>query len=219
MSAVAEGESRYHSSSPEGDCDCLTTAVFLNLPARRTNRPLMNSREEDPPPPSKTQRKRAMEELQTLGEDLVALPSDRLRKIALPEDLGNAVAAAQRMSRHDDARRRQMQYIGRLMRTVDAEPIREALAVVRGESSEETAKLHRIERLRAELLADEKVVFRIAGSAASVDVQQLRSLRRAALLEQVQGKPPRNYRAIFQLLKELEQTATPSDDDDEHEQP
>jgi ribosome-associated protein len=105
------------------------------------------------------------------------------------------------MLRHDDARRRQMQYIGRLMRDVDAQPIRAVLAVVRGESADETAKLHRIERRRAEFLADEKVLHAIAAAAPSVDLQHLRALRRAALLEQAQGKPPRSYRAIFQLAQ------------------
>ena len=160
-----------------------------------------------------------MEELQVLGEDLVALPADRVRKIELPEDLRAAVREAQRMTRHDDARRRQMQFIGRLMRDVDPEPIREALAVVRGESAEDTARLHRLERLRADLLADEKVLYEIASGSPSIDLQQLRSLRRAALLEQAQCKPPRSYRAIFQLLKELDSADTPADPDDELEPP
>ncbi|MBN8450372.1 MAG: DUF615 domain-containing protein [Candidatus Accumulibacter sp.] len=179
----------------------------------------MSTAEEESAPPSKTQRKRAMEELQVLGEDLVALPADRVRKIELPEDLRAAVREAQRMTRHDDARRRQMQFIGRLMRDVDPEPIREALAVVRGESAEDTARLHRLERLRADLLADEKVLYEIASGSPSIDLQQLRSLRRAALLEQAQGKPPRSYRAIFQLLKELDSADTPADPDDELEPP
>ncbi|MEF8750651.1 MAG: ribosome biogenesis factor YjgA [Candidatus Accumulibacter necessarius] len=177
----------------------------------------MSTAEEESAPPSKTQRKRAMEELQVLGEDLVALPADRVRKIELPEDLRAAVREAQRMTRHDDARRRQMQFIGRLMRDVDPEPIREALAVVRGESAEDTARLHRLERLRADLLADEKVLYEIASGSPSIDLQQLRSLRRAALLEQAQGKPPRSYRAIFQLLKELDSADSPADPDDELE--
>lgn len=179
----------------------------------------MSTAEEESAPPSKTQRKRAMEELQVLGEDLVALPADRVRKIELPEDLRAAVREAQRMTRHDDARRRQMQFIGRLMRDVDPEPIREALAVLRGESAEDTARLHRLERLRADLLADEKVLYEIASGSPSIDLQQLRSLRRAALLEQAQGKPPRSYRAIFQLLKELDSADTPADPDDELEPP
>ena len=145
-----------------------------------------------------------MEELQTLGEELVALSADRIKRIDIPDELRDAVREAQRMTRRDEAKRRQMQYIGKLMRSVEVEPIRAALALVRGESAGEAAKLHRLERLRTELLADEKVASEIAQLYPAVDLQHLRSLRRAALKEQTQNKPPRSYRAIFQLLKSLE---------------
>ena len=175
--------------------------------------------EEEQAPPSKTRRKRAMEALQALGEELVELSSDRLKKIDLPEDLNSAVRMAQRMSRHDEARRRQLQYIGRLMREIDPEPIRHSLATVRGESAEETSKLHRIERLRKDLLADEAALYGIAEAFPSVDLQHLRSLRRAALKEQELGKPPRSYRAIFQLLKEIDPAADEATEKDEHDHP
>ena len=179
----------------------------------------MSIPEEEQVPPSKTQRKRAMEELQALGQALVELSSDRLRRIQLPEDLLAAVRDALRMDRHDDARHRQLQYIGRVMRDVDAEPIRRALAVVRGESAEETGKLHRLERLRADLLAGEKVLYGLTQEFPSIDLQLLRSLRRAALLEQAQGKPPRSFRAIFQLLRELQPADDTADEHDERSQP
>lgn len=159
---------------------------------------------DDDLPLSKTKRKQAMEELQALGEELVALASDQVKRIDIPDDLRSAVSEAQRMTKHDEARRRQMQYIGKLMRSVEVDPIRAALALVRGESAGETAKLHRLERLRADFLADEKVVHEIAQRYPGVDLQHLRSLRRAALKEQEQNKPPRSYRALFQRLKELE---------------
>lgn len=164
----------------------------------------MTNHDEEELPPSKTQRKQQMDELQSLGEELVELSSDRIKKIVIPENLRDAVREAQRMTRPDEARRRQMQYIGKLMRSVDVEPIRAALALVRGESASETAKLHRLEQLRTALLADEKVLHEIATLYPAVDLQHLRSLRRAALKEHQQNKPPRSYRAIFQLLKELE---------------
>ena len=164
----------------------------------------MKNQEDEAAAPSKTQRKQQMEELQTLGEELVALSIDRIKKIDIPDELRDSVREAQRMTRHDEAKRRQMQYIGKLMRNVEVEPIRAALALVRGESAGETAKLHRLERLRSELLADEKVAGEIAELYPTVDLQHLRSLRRAALKEQANNKPPRSYRAIFQLLKELD---------------
>ena len=159
---------------------------------------------DDDLPLSKTKRKQAMEELQALGEELVALAADQVKRIDIPDDLRSAIVEAQRMTKHDEARRRQMQYIGKLMRSVDVEPIRAALALVRGESAGETVKLHRLERLRADFLADEKAVHEIAQRYPGVDLQHLRSLRRAALKEQEQNKPPRSYRALFQRLKELE---------------
>jgi ribosome-associated protein len=80
---------------------------------------------------SKTRRKHAMKELQALGEALSALPLERLKKIGIPEDLREAIDAVRRMTRRDEARRRQMQYIGRLMRGVDSEAIRLALACLK----------------------------------------------------------------------------------------
>jgi ribosome-associated protein len=156
---------------------------------------------------SKTRRKRAMEELQALGEALAALPAHRLKKIELPEDLREAIHLIQRMSRQDEARRRQMQYIGRLMRNVDSEPIRTALANARGDSAAETARLHRLERLRDALLEDETAALgEIVELYPGIDLAHLRALRRAAVKEKAQNKPPRNHRAIFQLLKDADQT-------------
>lgn len=153
--------------------------------------------------PSKTQLKRDMAALQDLGEDLVALGRDQLAKIDLPEDLRQAVQDAQRFTKHE-ARRRQLQYIGRLMRDLDPEPIRAALDEIRGVSAAATARLHAIERLRARLLEDEAgALDEILRDHPQADVQQLRTLRRNALREQEQGKPPRSFREMFRLLRDL----------------
>lgn len=153
---------------------------------------------------SKTRRKRAMEELQTLGETLAALPSERLKEIDLPEDLRQAIGLYQRLSRQNEARRRQAQYIGRLMRQTEVEVLRAALADARGDSAAGMARLNRIERLRAALLEDESTLHEIATRHPGIDLQHLRSLRRAALKERELGKAPRNYRMIFQVLKDAE---------------
>ena len=84
-------------------------------------------------------------------------------------------------------------------------PAGSALADARGDSASETARLHRLEKLRNDLLADEKILQEIPALYPSIDLQHLRSLRRAALKEHEQNKPPRNFRAIFQLLKEADQ--------------
>src|SRR5258706_6864069 len=104
--------------------------------------------------PSKTELKRVMHELQALGERLIGLNPEQLAAIALPENLHEAVEQARRITKHE-ARRRQLQYIGRLMRDVDPEPIREQLKVWDGGSIEETARPHRIERLRGKMVEDD----------------------------------------------------------------
>jgi ribosome-associated protein len=97
-----------------------------------------------------------------------------------------------------------MQYIGRLMRHVESEPIRAALSDARGDSVAGTARLHRTERLRDALLEDEAALSEIAALHPGIDLQRLRTLRRAALKEKESGKPPRSYRAIFQMLKDAD---------------
>lgn len=158
---------------------------------------------EDFEPLSKTKRKQQVHELQELGEELAALSTDRLKKIDIPDSLREALLEAQKISAHG-AKRRQLQYIGKLMRDIEPEPIRAALANIRGESAVEVARMHRLESLRTRLMDDEKTLSEIAEAFPGVDLQHLRSLRRSALKEHEQQKPPRSYRAIFQLLKELE---------------
>ncbi|OQA33028.1 MAG: hypothetical protein BWY57_01508 [Betaproteobacteria bacterium ADurb.Bin341] len=153
--------------------------------------------------PSKTRRKAEMHELQDLGSALVQLSRDQLKRIALPEDLLEAILDWQRFSKHE-ARRRQLQYIGKLMRQNDPEPIQAGLALLRGESVVETARLHRLERLRERLLEDETALHDIAEIWPGADLTHLRNLRRNALKEKEANKPPKNFRAIFQVLQALD---------------
>jgi ribosome-associated protein len=153
--------------------------------------------------PSKTKKKQAMHELQDLGAELVELSTGQLKRINLPENIYEAVRECQKITAHG-ARRRQIMYLGKLMRSTDEEPIRAGLALIRGESSAETARLHRLERFRARLLEDESVLAEISALWPQVDLQHLRQLRRNALKEQENNKPPKNFRAIFQMLQELD---------------
>ena len=162
-------------------------------------------------PPSKSSRKREMAALQDLGEQLVALPVDRLKKVPLPEALYDAIRAAQGFKM--EARRRQLQYIGKLMRKIDPAPIQAQLEVFAGHSGAEVAKMHRLERLRTELLEDEKVIGRIAETWPGADLQYLRTLRRNALKEREAGKPPKSFREIFRVLRELEEGAAAAEGD------
>jgi len=159
--------------------------------------------EEESAAVSKTRQKEAMQELQYLGSELLELGRDQLKRIDLPEDLHAAILDWHRFTKHE-AKRRQLQYIGKLMRSVDPEPIRAGLALIRGESAAEIARLHRLERLRERLLADETVLGEIAATWPSADLSYLRQLRRAALKEKEANKPPKNFRALFQALRELE---------------
>lgn len=144
-----------------------------------------------------------MQALQDLGAELAALPSGQLKKIPLPEALALAIAEARRFAGKHEALRRQMQYVGKLMRGVDPEPIRTRLDALRGLAVGEAARQHRLERLRDDLLADEKVVERIANDWPQADIQRLRLLRRNALKEREQQRPPKAYREIFRVLRDI----------------
>lgn len=134
---------------------------------------------QDEEKPSKTQRKRAMHELQALGERLIELNPEQLASVALPEALHDAIEQARHITRHE-ARRRQLQYVGRLMRHVDPEPIREKLKTWDGVSVEETARLHRIERWRDSLLEDDDAVASLAETHPGIDTRRLRARRTSA---------------------------------------
>ncbi|MCK6408901.1 ribosome biogenesis factor YjgA [Thauera sp.] len=153
-------------------------------------------------PPSKSSRKRDMHALQDLGEQLVALSPERLKKVPLPESLYEAIRAAQGFKM--EARRRQLQYVGKLMRKVDPAPIQAQLEVFAGNSAAEIAKMHRLERLREQLLEDEQTLGTIAETWAEADLQYLRTLRRNALKEREAAKPPKSFREIFRVLRELQ---------------
>lgn len=152
--------------------------------------------------PSKTRRKREMEALQDLGERLVELNGERLARMDLPDALRSAVEEARRIRSHG-ALRRQMQYIGKLMRGVDPEPIRARLAAWDGSSREHAAWLHRLERLREGLVADDRAADELAREFPGADLQRLRSLARNTRKEAAEGRPPRSFRGLFDALKEI----------------
>jgi ribosome-associated protein len=176
--------------------------------------------EEEYAGPSKSQLKRDSTALQDLGRELAELGKERLAKVPIDEDLRDAVKDYQRFTAHE-AKRRQLQYIGRLMRNVDPEPVRAALDAFRGVSAVETARMHKLEALRTRLLEDEKTLHEIAEKHLGVDLQQLRVMRRNALKEKELNKPPRAYRELFRVLRELETGSAGSEDfedfDDESE--
>lgn len=157
--------------------------------------------------PSKTKRKQEMHELQALGGALVALSESLLGDFALDKPLRDAVLEAKRIKSHE-ARRRQMQYIGRLMREVDPEPIRARLAELQGHSAQAAAQHRRLEAWRERLMADDEALTEFASGHPGADLQALRALLRNARKEQKEGKPPRAYRDLFRFIKDAAGTSS-----------
>ena len=153
-------------------------------------------------PPSKTKIKQQMHDLQDIGEQLVELSNDRLKELDLPERLFDAVREMKRINKFG-AQRRQMQFIGRLMREVETAPIVAKLEVWSGKSHQHIAWLHQIERWRDRLLEDESALTELLADHPAADAQRLRALIRNALKEKEQAKPPKSYREIFQVLREI----------------
>ena len=156
--------------------------------------------------PSKSAAKRQAQELQTLGEALAALPQDRLDAIEMPDGLRAAVHEFRR-TKSFEGRRRQMQYVGKLMRSADEDALREAVAAATLGSAQETLALHETERWRAELIADDEAVQRWMLAHPDTDSQQLRSLVRAARRDAAglaaEARQPRSFRELFLFIKPL----------------
>ncbi|WP_414450128.1 ribosome biogenesis factor YjgA [Burkholderia sp. 22PA0099] len=153
--------------------------------------------------PSKSQLKREMHELQALGRDLVELPKDALKRMPMSEKLDQAVRETRRITDHE-GRRRQMQYVGKVMRTLDPAEVaalRTALDSQRGVNKAATARLHWIERTRDQLLADDEALTRFIQAHPAADAQEGRTLIRNARKEAQQSKPPRYFRELFQWIK------------------
>ena len=153
-----------------------------------------------PEAPSKTRRKQEMHALQDIGEQLVELNKDRLAQLNLPDNLLDAVIEAKRLTRHE-ARRRQMQYLGKLMRTVDAAPIRAKMDEWNNVTRNQAAKFHLVERWRERLLAEPNALNDLIKEYAQADIQQIRTLIRNAQKEAEHGKPPKSSRALFKILR------------------
>ena len=153
-------------------------------------------------PVSKTRRKREMTELQALGVALVELPESQVSAMHLDERLLQAVLEAKHIRSHE-AKRRQLQYIGRLMRELDPEPIRARLAAAEGTSAQAAAAHRRLEAWRERLLADDAALTSFASEHPGAELQEIRALIRTARKEQKEGKPPRAYRELFRALKAL----------------
>lgn len=168
-------------------------------------------------PPSKSELKRQSSALQDLGKALLELPVQRLEGLNLPESLLDALHTYHRTRSHE-GRRRQLQYIGKLMRQVDPEPLHEAVAAFKLGSASETLALHTAERWRTRLIESDDALTEWMQAHPQDDAQQLRSLVRAARKEMranAEGAAVRHgkvYRDLFQWVRQGLKQPTDTDD-------
>ena len=151
---------------------------------------------------SKTRRKRQAHDLQDLGKALTRLRADQLGRIEMPDDLRQAVAECREMTKHE-AIRRQLQYIGRIMRDMECAPIAAQLEALHAPSHRQTALFHRAERWRTDILADPSGVERFVGEHPAADAKRLRDLAAAATAERLAEQPPKRYRELFQVINAI----------------
>ncbi|MEK7876774.1 MAG: ribosome biogenesis factor YjgA [Pseudomonadota bacterium] len=152
--------------------------------------------------PSKSQRKRDMQALQKIGARLVELNAEQLARIELPERLLEAILEAQRI-RDFEGRRRQMQYIGKLMREVDPAPICAKLDQWHGVAHAHTASQHLAERWRERLLDEDDALALFANEYPGIDLQRLRSLVTSIKRDKAASRPLRNYRELFRAVRDI----------------
>lgn len=152
--------------------------------------------------PSKSQIKRELDALQDLGKEMTGLGTETLNRIPLPEDVRDAIDEYAKM-RSFGAQRRQLQLIGKLMRNLDYNLVRQAIDLATGESRAAVAAHHSAERLRDRLLTDKEFLTGFIAQYPAVDVQTLRRLIRSAQKEQSENKPPKSARELYRLLHAL----------------
>lgn len=152
---------------------------------------------------SKTQKKQEALELQKMGEKLASLSDEQIGDIDLPAKLRDAIKFVKTVKSHG-ARKRQMQYIGTLMRKIDPAPIQEALEEIDEGNYRKSLEFKEIETWRDELIAGNKTILEeILVKCPEADRQQLAQLVRNAVKEKTHNKPPRAFRALFRYLREI----------------
>ncbi len=162
--------------------------------------------------PSKSERKRLSSELQELGEALIDLPQDEFDALPLPENLRDAVQLARRITAHGGLYR-QKQYIGKLMRKIDAEPIRAALAAKRDRERVAALRFRRVEHWRDRLIAEgpSAIDALLAEIRTDIDTPALARIVEQARFEKRQEQTPRAARELFRRLREVLESAETSE--------
>ena len=154
---------------------------------------------------SKSQRKRDMDELKKLGMELLEFSDDALRQLQMPETLLEAIRTGKRIT-SNNARKRQMQYIGKLLKDTDAAPLQEAVDARNHQHATHTREFHQLEELRDKLVLEgDSALPAVLALFPRTDRQHLRKLVRQARKEQETRQPPRASRLLFRYLRELQE--------------
>jgi len=155
-------------------------------------------------PPSKSARKRQAQALQDLGLALARLPEQHRQAVDMPDDLREAIETYLKTRSHE-GRRRQLQFVGKLLRRADPAPLLAAVEGFQSGRAADAERLHTVERWRDALIADDEALTRWAEAHPDSDLQQLRNLIRAARKEGAGGDPeqrqPRSFRQLFRLIR------------------
>lgn len=161
---------------------------------------------EDPEFVSKTQLKREARDLQALGRQMVKMPVSRLEKLPLDDELRSAIDLARRIQNKHGGFKRQIQFIGKLLRHIDTDPIQEAIDRVEMRDKKNNAAFHKLEQWRDRLIEEgDDALAELLEKYPQADRQHIRSLSRNALRERKQNKPPASARSLFKYLRDLDE--------------
>ncbi len=153
--------------------------------------------------PSKSSRKRESSALQDLGEALMALSREQLATLDLPEELLEAVQVGQSITAHGGLLR-QRKFIGKLLRHLDPDPIREGLAALRGDTAAQVRLQHQCERWRDRMIDEgDGVINAFVGQYPGSERQTLRQWVRDAQKERDAQRPPRAARLLFRYVRDV----------------
>ena len=150
--------------------------------------------------PSKTQLKREAEAMTRLGEQLLGLDNGQLGRLNLTDSILSAITEYRKIKQHG-ARKRQLLYLGKLLRKIDVSEIQDQLESFKSQAQQQNRAFHELEQWRDRLLTDDQALTELLNSYPGMDRQHIRQLIRAARKEQSQNKPPAAARSLFKYLR------------------
>lgn len=163
------------------------------------------SENQAPDPGSRSQLKREMEALQKIGKELIDLPASEFSKIEMPNELREAILFAHTL-KSNEAKRRHLQYIGKLMRTVEVEPIKDAIVKIKNRNSQFTAQFHKVEKWRDRLIEEgDDALQEFMEENPKADRQQLRQLIRNAQKDRNNQKNTGGEKTLFRAIQTIMQ--------------